>query len=123
MPRKVNTRHYLPILLAAVPLVLAVTAAPALAGDHAADPIHDFDCDDERDGVQPTAYKTVNGHALAGSITVQYSTDDAITELTQDTDGIAGAPNTTTTSARSSRPSTRTATAAMIWSSAPPGRD
>ncbi|ADD40618.1 hypothetical protein [Stackebrandtia nassauensis] len=92
MPTKHRKRLYVSILLAAVPLAVAGVAIPALAGDFVADPVHDFDCDDQRDAVQPTSYKNVDGHDGAGSITVQYSTDDEIVELTQATPGIAGTP-------------------------------
>lgn len=92
MPKRIHWRHVAPLSLAVVPLALAVTAVPGYGGDFTADPVQDFDCDDVRDAVHSTYYETVNGHELAGSITVQYSTDDEIAVLTQDTPGIDGAP-------------------------------
>lgn len=67
-------------------------AVPASAGDYIADPIDDFDCDNQRDAVDPHRYATVDGHTNAGAITVQLSGDGEIVTLTQASPGMAGGP-------------------------------
>lgn len=73
-------------------MALVLMAVPASAGDHITDPIDDFDCDDQRDAVDPDRYATVNGHTNAGAITIQVSGDGGIMTLTQASPGIAGGP-------------------------------